>query len=204
MVAPECLEIQGRFTPCVCSECINSEQPHYYNYNSLLQRRRKGREDVDCDRSVESVQLEPLWSGIEASEAVEGWDVFVSYSSKDVSLVTDVVEDLKDRSMRVWWDAQQIEPGDSISKKIETGLRKSRFVMPFISRNQINSGWCGVEYASIFHRIINGISTQRLAPLIIDDMSDGEVPVLFSDIHCQRYADKIGYEHLLAYVSGRS
>jgi TIR domain len=71
----------------------------------------------------------------------------MSYSSSDVGTIESIVADLEGRNARVWWDQREIKPGDSISKKIELGLRISRFVMPCISRNQLASGWCRVEYA---------------------------------------------------------
>src|ERR1019366_1838948 len=53
------------------------------------------------------------------------FDVFLSHSAKDKAVVRDVAARLKQDGVRVWLDAEQIKPGDSIPAKIETGLPHS-------------------------------------------------------------------------------
>lgn len=54
----------NEMVPCSCSKCKDSNTPHYFN-NGLLQRRLdKGRTDIDCDKSIESVAIRGLLEGI--------------------------------------------------------------------------------------------------------------------------------------------
>jgi hypothetical protein len=54
------------------------------------------------------------------------FDVFLSHSSKDKSIVRAIAERLRADGLRVWLDAWEIRPGDSIPAKIEEGLERSR------------------------------------------------------------------------------
>jgi small GTP-binding protein len=191
--------------PCVCSECQRSGRQHLFDYKYLLDRRKKGKTTVDCQQSIEEVSLQDLFAGIESPKAqpYDGWDVFISYSSKDLPTVTDVIRELKGHQVRCWWDEEQIKPGDSISKMIELGLRKSHFIMPCISRNQVESGWCRVEYTSALHKVLRGKTSQRVTPLILDDLPDEELPILLSDFRSERLNDPRGYKRLVTFLSGR-
>jgi hypothetical protein len=50
------------------------------------------------------------------------FDVFLSHSSKDKDVVRDIANRLKSDGVRVWFDEDQIKPGDSTRAKIEEGL----------------------------------------------------------------------------------
>jgi len=46
--------------PCNCSECQTLPQPHFYQYESLKKRIRKGKSTVECDNSYEDVVVKQL------------------------------------------------------------------------------------------------------------------------------------------------
>jgi TIR domain len=54
------------------------------------------------------------------------YDVFLSHSSKDKTIVCGVAERLRKDGLRVWLDDWEIRVGDSIPAKIEEGLEQSR------------------------------------------------------------------------------
>jgi hypothetical protein len=190
--------------PCTCSDCRVRSEPYFYDYSHLMQRKHKGKTTIDCPRSIETVSLDELLAGIESPDSPgEGWDVFISYSSADIALAREVVADLEKRQARVWWDRDRIKPGDSISRQIEIGLRTSQFILPCISRKQIDSGWCRAEYAGALSKVLGGHSSQKVVPLILDDLDEADLPYLLSDFRAERKSDADGYEHLLAYISGR-
>jgi hypothetical protein len=62
------------------------------------------------------------------SEAFE-FDVFLSHSSRDKSVVRELAELLKTDGLKVWLDEWVIQPGDSIPLAIEQGLEKSRILI---------------------------------------------------------------------------
>jgi len=54
------------------------------------------------------------------------YDVFLSHSAKDKTIVRAVAERLRADGLRVWFDEWVLKAGDSIPAKIEEGLEHSR------------------------------------------------------------------------------
>lgn len=74
-------------------------------------------------------------------------EVFVSHASEDKTHFVDgLVRALKSAGIRVWYDNDQIQPGDSISGKIRQGMRESRFALVILSRDYLTKGkWVDAE-----------------------------------------------------------
>lgn len=91
-----------------------------------------------------------LYSQIQ-EETVE-YDVFISHAHEDKeSFVTPFVEELKKRDVKVWYDNDVLNWGDSLRAKIDSGLRHSRFEIVVISRSFINKGWTNHELDGLFN-----------------------------------------------------
>ncbi len=91
-----------------------------------------------------------LYSQIQ-EETVE-YDVFISHAHEDKeSFVTPFVEELKKRDVKVWYDNDVLNWGDSLRAKIDSGLRHSRFGIVVISRSFINKGWTNHELDGLFN-----------------------------------------------------
>ena len=71
------------------------------------------------------------------------YDVFLSHSSKDKTIVRDIAERLKKDGVKVWFDDWELKPGDSIPSKIEEGLERSRVLVLCMSANAFGSDWAG-------------------------------------------------------------
>ncbi len=50
--------------PCCCSECMHSDIPEYYKFNTLKNFVIKNSFDVKCDRSVETVMIDKLLGNV--------------------------------------------------------------------------------------------------------------------------------------------
>ncbi|NIM14508.1 MAG: TIR domain-containing protein [Candidatus Aminicenantes bacterium] len=185
--------------PCNCRECISIKEPYFYEYSFLIKALKKGLKDVLCQKSLENVSIDSLLTGIELErhDADYQWDVFISYSSNDATIIEEILADFNRHGISYWWDKEQIQPGDIITRSIEEGLENSRFVMPCFSRNQLESGWCRAEYEAILNRILSGTSEQKIIPLILDELSSDKLPLLISNIKWVRYSDKEGYREIL-------
>lgn len=62
------------------------------------------------------------------------FDFFISHASEDKDdIVRDLAEALKDNGFEVWYDEFELKIGDSLRKKIDNGLSKSRFGIVIIS-----------------------------------------------------------------------
>ena len=96
------------------------------------------------------------------------FDVFLSYSSKDASVVHAVGHRLRSDGLRVWLDAFEILPGDSIPIKIEEGLEHSRVIVLFMSANAFGSDWSQLEASTFrFRDPIN--KDRRIIPVRLDE-----------------------------------
>ncbi len=96
------------------------------------------------------------------------YDVFLSHSSKDKSVVRKLAKRLKKDGLRVWFDEWEIKPGDPISLKIEQGLERSRTLILCMSKNAFASEWVTLErHTTLFRDPAN--ADRRFIPLRLDD-----------------------------------
>jgi hypothetical protein len=73
------------------------------------------------------------------------FDIFLSHSAKDKSVVRAAAVRLRQDGVKVWFDEWEIEPGDSIPAKIEDGLERSRVLALWMSENAFGSDWAQLE-----------------------------------------------------------
>ena len=80
------------------------------------------------------------------------YDVFRSHASEDKeTFVNDLVQALMNRGIKVWYDSQNIEWGDSLRTKIDNGLRNASFGIVVLSNNFISKGWTRYELEGLFN-----------------------------------------------------
>ena len=73
------------------------------------------------------------------------YDVFISHSSVDKSIVRILAKKLKEDRLKVWFGEWEIRPGDMIGLKIERGLEQSRVLILVMSNNAFTSEWVTLE-----------------------------------------------------------
>jgi hypothetical protein len=69
------------------------------------------------------------------------FDLFLSYSSKDRSVVKLLAERLRKDGLNVWFDEWVLKSGDNILLKLEEGLEQSRVLVLCMSANAFESDW---------------------------------------------------------------
>lgn len=85
------------------------------------------------------------------TENVE-YDVFISHATEDKkTFVEDLVNSLKNKSVKVWYDSLNIKWGDSLRTQIDNGLKKSAFGIVVLSENYIRKGWTRYELEGLFN-----------------------------------------------------
>ncbi|MBI5953063.1 MAG: TIR domain-containing protein [Chloroflexi bacterium] len=72
--------------------------------------------------------------------------VFISYSRKDVSFVEELVADLKNVGLDVWYDVSSLRGGSRWRIEIEAAIRNSQFVIVVLSPDSIASEWVEREF----------------------------------------------------------
>ena len=92
------------------------------------------------------------------------WDYFVSYSRDDrEEFVLPLVNALKKAGLKIWYDEDELELGDSIAESIQKGLANSLAAIAIISNSYIEKEWGKSE----IHYFLNKqhIDKTRIIPI---------------------------------------
>lgn len=85
------------------------------------------------------------------------YDVFVSHASEDKDeVVRPLAKALQDSGLRVWYDEFELRIGDSLRRKIDMGLARSRFGVVVLSSAFFKKGWTNYELDGIVTRAVSG------------------------------------------------
>jgi len=94
--------------------------------------------------NIQSSMLEVLHSELIGSKY--HWELFVSYSREDSATVRELVLNLKEKGIRVFFDEDNIQVGDSITPKIEAGLLHSNHILMFVTQSYLDKRkWTDLE-----------------------------------------------------------
>lgn len=99
-----------------------------------------------------------------ADEARREYDVFISHASEDkAGVVRPLAHALSDAGLKVWYDEFELRIGDSLRRKIDSGLARSRFGIVVLSRSFFKKGWTNYELDGLVTRAVSG--EQILLPI---------------------------------------
>jgi hypothetical protein len=94
----------------------------------------------------------------------ESYDVFISHASEDKdAVVRSLANALTGLGLAVWYDEFSLRIGDSLRRKIDMGLARSRVGLVVISPSFISKGWTNYELDGIVTRSVTG--DQILLPI---------------------------------------
>ncbi len=110
--------------------------------------------------------------------------IFISHSSKDKSKIEDILPLFEEEiNLKVpsnfWYDKWNIPAGGNIYQEVENGVSKADFVIVFISKNSLQSGWVENEWRLKHHNEIESKKIQVIV-LIIDDTNPKDLPDFLS------------------------
>lgn len=101
------------------------------------------------------------------------WDVFISHATEDKETVARPLRDaLTKLGVTVWLDETQMRLGHSLRRKIDDGIRSSRFGVVILSDSFFRKGWTNHELDGLVTRTVAG--QQSLLP-IWHDLTANEV-----------------------------
>ena len=146
--------------PCPCEGCRSGRnRQHYFEYHKLVHRLEKGRQDVECDESLDKVDLlkllgdvfrfaelkvgkVPIFGGT-TPRVPDGRNIpraFFSYSKHDVAYLEAFKNQLsalqRERKIR-FWDDRYIQPGDAWDEAIKDALHTSDIIFLLMSADFI-------------------------------------------------------------------
>lgn len=88
---------------------------------------------------------------------VKKYDFFISHASEDKDdIVRSLADSLKENGFEVWYDEFELKIGDSLRKKIDSGLINSRFGIVIISPSFVKKNWTEYELNGMVAREMNG------------------------------------------------
>jgi hypothetical protein len=91
------------------------------------------------------------------SEDNKEYDFFISHSSEDKEdIVRSLAETLRENGFAVWYDEFELKVGDSLRKKIDTGLTNSRYGIVIISPSFVKKNWTEYELNGMVAKEMNG------------------------------------------------
>jgi len=92
------------------------------------------------------------------------WDVFISHASEDKEVVAIPLRNaLVELGVSVWLDKSELTVGDSLRRKIDQGIRSSRFGIVVLSKQFLAKGWTNHEFDGLITRTVAG--EQTLLPI---------------------------------------
>ncbi|NCR73586.1 MAG: toll/interleukin-1 receptor domain-containing protein [Microcystis aeruginosa LG13-12] len=94
-------------------------------------------------------------------------DVFICHASEDKpGVVEPLVDAFEQANISYWYDKAEIKWGDSITKKVNEGLRISHFVIVVISKAFLSKNFPQTElYSTLTREISSG--EVKILPLIV-------------------------------------
>ena len=94
---------------------------------------------------------------IHSPTSAKEWDVFICHASEDkTAIVEPLVAALRARGLRVWYDRTDLTIGDSLRRKIDEGLAKSRFGIVILSMAFFGKAWPERELDGLVQKEIEG------------------------------------------------
>jgi hypothetical protein len=109
-------------------------------------------------------------------------NLFLSHSSVDKPFVEKLANDLIRIGVNVWFDKWEIKVGDSITWKIEEGIRENEFFGVVLSPESMNSEWVMGELGAAWNKQMR---TKKIGVLPIL-YRDCDIPSFLTD---RKYAD---------------
>ena len=105
---------------------------------------------------------------VESNDDVLGgqtWDVFLSHASEDKADIAIPLRDaLVERGVTVWLDKTEMKVGHSLRRKIDEGIRSSRFGVVVLSNEFLTKGWTNHELDGLVTNSVVG-GQQSLLPI---------------------------------------
>lgn len=132
--------------------------------------REIGGLQASYESRVKELEVQLLPRGIARNaktfEEQPEYDVFISHASEDkASFVDELVQELKNLGIKVWYDSTHMKWGDSTRAKIDQGLKKSKFGIVVLSPDYIKEGkyWTKTELNALFQ--LESVNGKTILPI---------------------------------------
>lgn len=110
--------------------------------------------------------------------------VFISHRGQDANKAERLARDIRAAGHQVWLDIWEVQPGDSIVRRINEGLEEADYVVVCYSMANATSPWMSREWMSSLARQLESCGV-RLLPALL---TGRQIPAVIYDL---KYADLI-------------
>jgi flagellar biosynthesis GTPase FlhF len=134
------------------------EQQSFQHEQEKLQK--KLQTDIENQKSILNTLIQQIHSAKKENQKIENkkYDFFISHASEDKeSFVRPLADLLITQGHKVWYDEFQLKIGDSLRKKIDEGLKFSKYGIVVLSRDFFRKNWTEYELNGLVAREMNGI-----------------------------------------------
>jgi hypothetical protein len=102
---------------------------------------------------------------------------FLSHSSADKPLATQIYRALRDQAVDVWFDRLELRAGDSLLKKIAEGIGSAEYLLVLVTDDSKRSAWVEKELSLALNQEVNGRGL-KVIPLLLEGC---EIPTILAD-----------------------
>jgi len=138
-------------------ESFQQQQQSFQREQARLQQ--KLQLDISNQKDVLNTIIHQIHTATEEIQDVDkDYDFFISHATEDKeSLVRPLAELLIKNGYNVWYDEFQLQIGDSLRKKIDEGLKFSKYGIAILSRDFFRKNWTEYELNGLVAREMNGV-----------------------------------------------
>jgi len=170
-----------KLVPCNCSQCTGNPYPNFYKYINLIKRKENQRSEIECDYSLEMVNVSSLLDGIPQPQSVDPdfphkiqepvgrKKIYISYSHKDSdwkNRLKAYLNTFNKQDVDIW-DDSQISTGDHWKQKIFNAINRSNIAILLISSNFLASTFISeIEVPALLKKQKEGLT---ILPILISD-----------------------------------
>lgn len=86
--------------------------------------------------------------------------VFISHCHKDRAFAERLAADLRKHNIDVWFDGWELELGDTLTRRIQSGIQSRQYLAVVLSPDAVESEWVYAEWTAAF---VRGIREKRVA-----------------------------------------
>lgn len=133
------------------------------------EREKTNREQEDFQRRMElkiseqkralsDITRTEIFQSVENTSEQKQYDFFISHASEDKEdFVRSFAQKLREKGKEVWVDELILKVGDSLRRKIDNGLKNSKFGIVVLSTYFFKKNWTQHELDGLVAREMNGV-----------------------------------------------
>lgn len=149
--------------------------------------------------NAEGIRALPIEQRRKLHDALEGvvgeipeeyeYQVYLGHSSLDKEIVRQIRDAFEQKGVKYWYDEEQLSEGGSVPRRMERGLRSSRYLLVCASANFIEAPWGMREYESVLNLEVRRRDDPKVLVLKLyeDESDDTAIPLLISGNKRWRY-----------------